>query len=164
MFMEDKKQMSVFGVGPMLAFITIDYAVIIYFVSSAYCSLFSISFLSRSVLDIAAITLLAFGLTLHVICAMTIVKIHKQDRLSTGGMYKMCRHPMYSVWIFFNFPAIALLFGSWLMLTVPVFMYIIFRILVRKEENYLKERYPQDYIEYKKNVNLVFPCLWKLAR
>jgi len=162
--MKDNEQMSLFGVGPKLAIITLAYSVIIYFVSSANKDLFAINILSRNVLTVAGIVLLLFGLTLHVICGRTIVEIRKEDKLSNKGMYKMCRHPMYSVWIFFNIPALALLLGSWLMLTIPVFMYIIFRIFIRTEENYLKERYPQDYAEYKKNVNLVFPCLWRLVK
>jgi protein-S-isoprenylcysteine O-methyltransferase Ste14 len=162
--MDNNKQMSLFGVGPKLAVITLAYSVIIYFVSSANKNLFEINIVSHTDLTVAGIVLLLFGLTLHVICGKTIVEIRKEDKLSTNGLYKMCRHPMYSVWIFFNIPAIALLIGSWLALTIPVFMYIIFRFFIRTEENYLKERYPQDYIEYKKNVNLVFPCLWRLVR
>ncbi len=162
--MENNKQMSLFGVGPKLAITTLAFSVLIYFVNSYYKGVFEINVLNRAFMTIAGIALLAFGLTLHIICGRTIVRIRKEDKLSTEGVYKMCRHPMYSVWIFFNIPAIGLLFGSWLFFAIPVFMYFIFRIFIRTEENYIKDRYPDDYPAYKRKVNLVFPCVWRLAR
>jgi len=40
-------------------------------------------------------------------------------------------------------------------------MYITFRMLIKKEENYLEQEFGQQYLEYKKRVNAVFPKPWK---
>jgi len=40
-------------------------------------------------------------------------------------------------------------------------MYIVFRMLIKKEEDYLEQEFGQQYLEYKKKVKAVFPKLWK---
>jgi hypothetical protein len=55
-----------------------------------------------------------------------------------------------------------LFFRSWLLLTVPVAMYVIFRLLIGEEEAYLREAFGEAYVAYGKGVNLAFPRLWKL--
>jgi len=64
--------------------------------------------------------------------------------------------------IFITIPGILLLFRSWLLLTVPVAMYVLFMALIGKEETYLREEFGEAYLEYAKEVNLAFPRLWKL--
>ena len=90
--------------------------------------------------------------TNYILCGKTIHKVYNEEKLSATGVYATCRHPLYSSWIFFR---------SWLLLTVPVFMYILLSILIRKEENYLADTYRDEYLEYKKNTNFAFPKLWK---
>lgn len=42
-------------------------------------------------------------------------------------------------------------------LTVPVVMYISFRLLIGKEEKLLIDEFGNEYIKYKKKVNAIFP-------
>jgi len=44
---------------------------------------------------------------------------------------------------------------------IPIFMYIIFKILIIEEEQYI-EKIGEEYLEYKKRVNAVFPKIWEL--
>jgi hydroxyacylglutathione hydrolase len=55
-------------------------------------------------------------------------------------------------------------FRSWLLLTVPVAMYVIFRLLIGEEEDYLRQKFGLAYLEYEREVTAVFPRLWKLRR
>ena len=60
----------------------------------------------------------------------------------------------------FFVPGIALLVNSWLALTVPVVMYILLRLMVRKEEAYLEERFKEEYLAYKRSTPAVLPVGW----
>ena len=162
--MENKEQLSVFGAGPKLFIITLAFFIITFILNSLYKELFLINIVSRSIQISIGIILLITGLTLHIICGKTILEVYKQDILYTSGVFKICRHPMYSAWIFFNLPGIALLLGSWILLTIPVIMYIIFRLLIKTEEKYLEKRYPDDYKNYIKETSLVFPCIWNVLK
>ena len=64
---------------------------------------------------------------------------------------------MYGSWILYTVPGMVIISGYLPGLTVPLFMYIIFKILIRKEERYLEERFGEDYRKYKERVGLLFP-------
>ena len=72
----------------------------------------------------------------------------------------MCRHPVYAAWVVFFVPAVMLFFNTWLGLTAPLFMYVVIRVLVDKEEIYLEEMFGEAYLLYKKRVPLVLPIGW----
>jgi protein-S-isoprenylcysteine O-methyltransferase Ste14 len=59
--------------------------------------------------------------------------------------------------VIFIVPGIALLVDSWIGLTTPIFMVVMLRILVRKEEAYLEGVFGSQYIEYKKKVPCIMP-------
>jgi glyoxylase-like metal-dependent hydrolase (beta-lactamase superfamily II) len=84
--------------------------------------------------------------------------------LATQGVYALCRHPIYGNAIFFTIPGVLLFFRSWLLLTVPVAMYIIFKLLIGEEEDHLRRGFGSAYLEYEKEVNAVFPRIWMLPR
>jgi protein-S-isoprenylcysteine O-methyltransferase Ste14 len=64
---------------------------------------------------------------------------------------------MYSGIIVFFAPGVALWFRSWIILTVPLVAYIIFKLLIPKEEKYLEEKFGKEYLDYKSKVNAVIP-------
>ncbi len=109
----------------------------------------------------AGIFFLAIGIPFFLISAKTISKVYGQANIYTSGVYSVCRHPLYSSFIFFIVPGIVLLFESWILLTIPFIMYLTFRILIIEEEKYLKSEFGVQYLNYKKEVNLVCPKLWK---
>jgi hydroxyacylglutathione hydrolase len=84
--------------------------------------------------------------------------------LATQGVYALCRHPTYGNAIFFTIPGALMFFRSWLLLTVPVAMYVIFRLFIREEEDYLRQEFGAAYLEYEREVNAVFPKVWRLRR
>ncbi|UCE06170.1 MAG: hypothetical protein JSW07_21740 [bacterium] len=46
-------------------------------------------------------------------------------------------------------------------ITIPIFMYIIFRALIPVEEKYLIDKFGDEYHEYQSKVWAVFPKLWR---
>jgi protein-S-isoprenylcysteine O-methyltransferase Ste14 len=64
----------------------------------------------------------------------------------------------------FTVPGIVFVLNSLLGLTIPFFMYVVFRVLIVREDSYLEERFGEDFFEYKKSVGEIFPKFLKLFR
>ncbi|MCM8762123.1 MAG: isoprenylcysteine carboxylmethyltransferase family protein [Candidatus Omnitrophica bacterium] len=90
--------------------------------------------------------------------------IKKNISLTTTGPYKICRHPLY--------------FGSFLLsvglsvISKNFFVFLFFLIFfpltyipaILKEENFLIERFGDEYINYKKTTHCFIPSLRKIDR
>ena len=159
-----KKKMSIWGIGIKYAIISITYLIIVILINHYTKPLFFINQLTQPTAIFAGIIFLLIGLPYYILSGKTIHKIYKEGKLCITGVYATCRHPIYSSWIFFNVPGIVIFFRSWLLLTVPIFMYLLLLILARKEEEYLRDTYGNEYLEYKKNTIFAFPKLWKLFK
>lgn len=105
----------------------------------------------------AAIVLIAVGIPFYIISEVVVMKAYNADRLITGNIFKCCRHPLYASWVVFIGPGVVLLLNSWIDLTTPIFMYTILRILVKKEELYLENRFGTEYLRYKNKVPCILP-------
>jgi protein-S-isoprenylcysteine O-methyltransferase Ste14 len=49
------------------------------------------------------------------------------------------------------------MFNSLLGLTVPFFMYGVFKVMIKEEEEYLEDKFGEAYFEYKRKVGSIFP-------
>ena len=81
----------------------------------------------------------------------------KSGTFDTGGPFAIVRNPMYSAWIVFLFPGIALTSGAWLILGASPTAWIFFRKWVLVEEQALLDRFGQPYAQYRKKVPALFP-------
>ena len=45
-------------------------------------------------------------------------------------------------------------------MTTPAFMYIVLRLLIKKEEDYLESVFGKEYLDYKKRVMCIIPLSW----
>jgi protein-S-isoprenylcysteine O-methyltransferase Ste14 len=83
-------------------------------------------------------------------------KIHAK-KLVTGGIYSVCRNPMYlgniSLILGFGFFANSLLF---LLLFFPLFVFI-YHCIIKAEEKFLTGKFGDEYVEYKTKVNALLP-------
>jgi len=107
--------------------------------------------------------LLIIGITLYFLSRLTISKAYKKEKLCTTGIFAICRHTLYSAQLM-NVLGVVIFFSSWLLLTIPVFMYIFLSISARKEEKYLLEKYGNEYLIYKNNTSFAFPGLWRYRK
>jgi protein-S-isoprenylcysteine O-methyltransferase Ste14 len=114
------------------------------------------------ILVVCGVMFMGIGIPIWIISARTIVKGFSEGVLVTDGIYSTCRHPLYGHGIFFTFPGIILFFKSYILLTLPVFMYALFRVLIPVEEKYLEEKFGSAFTNYANSVNMVFPRFWKL--
>ena len=73
--------------------------------------------------------------------------------LFTKGPYAITRHPYYLGSITFGF-GIYLILNSWLIIMmVPVILFI--RNAIKNEENFMKDKFGQEWIIYHNKVNII---------
>jgi protein-S-isoprenylcysteine O-methyltransferase Ste14 len=149
--------MTHFGVGPKIFLPGIAYDVVAGLATHIWPDVFLIRTISYSILASAGIVLLLLGVPMWAIAVWTIVRAFKRGELVTSGVYGLVRHPIYSAWIVFIFPGIALLCRSWPMLLASLMAYIIFKMLIRREGRYLEEKFGQAYLDYRSRVNEIIP-------
>lgn len=153
----NEKKMSRWGVGPIFASLSIAYSVIVLFISRHFSPIFEIYFLAEQLRLLVGRVLLLAGFLFFVIAVRAVMKAYNDDALVTGGIYKYCRHPLYSAWVVMIVPGFVLMANSWLGLTAPIFMYFLVCRLVRKEEIYLENVFGEKYMEYKKITPSLLP-------
>lgn len=151
--------MTRWGVGPQFTIISGVYALAVGIIHFIWLSHLIIP-LPRNLSLILGIVLLTAGLPIFVIPGLIINMYFNEKKLATKGIYGYFRHPIYGSWIVFIIPGIVLIINSLIGLTIPVFMYVVYKILIGEEERYLEESFGKDYAEYKKNVGGIFPKLW----
>jgi protein-S-isoprenylcysteine O-methyltransferase Ste14 len=121
--------------------------------------IFRIDFISASTLRVAAIALITIGLVLKLSSSRVPSIAFKNKGRVTTGIFSYIRHPMYSSWILFIAPGIALLFRSWLMLGASLVGYLSFRNLTKEEDEYLTRMFGQSYLDYRSRVGEITPII-----
>ena len=159
--MKNRQEMSSWGIGPKIAIITIPFAGIMLFLHFWYYPLFVISQVSYFIFLISGIVCLAVGFPIWLTSALKIDRIFEKKTLATNGVYGIMRNPVYGGSYIFSVGVI-LFFRSFVMLAVPVIFYIVFRILVVKEEDYLRKNFGDQFEQYRDNINALFPTLHKI--
>ena len=156
------ERMTLWGVGPKFTLFSVLYLALMLTIHYISYPLFVMRGIPYALLIVAGILLLAVGVPIWVAASKEVDRAYEGGYLATQGVYALCRHPAYGNAIFFTIPGILLFFRSWLLLTVPVAMYILFRLFIGKEEAYLRQAFGKAYLEYAREVNAAFPRLWKL--
>jgi hydroxyacylglutathione hydrolase len=157
-----EKEMTVWGVGPKFTLYSVLYLILALVIHYVCYPRFAIQGIPYVVFAVIGLGLVAVGFPIWSMASKTVDRGFEEGVLLTQGVYALCRHPIYGNAIFFTIPGILLFFRSWLLLTVPVFMYVAFKLLVGAEEDHLREKFGPAYREYEREVNAAFPRLWKL--
>jgi protein-S-isoprenylcysteine O-methyltransferase Ste14 len=149
--------MTIFGIGPKLLGLTLLYSIIPAVLTKAYPGFFIVTSLPPAVFNCVGVVLLAFGIPLWLISLFPLLKGFSEEKLCTTGVYSIVRNPMYSAYILFIVPAVAIFLRSWIAFTIPIVMYLIFRRLIKAEEVYLAGQFGEEYLKYKSEVNSLMP-------
>ena len=155
--------MTLIGVGLKFALISIIYAAVICIVHFLWTPHLTIP-IPRAISLIMGLLLVALGIPIYLISGLTIHKYFNKHKLATNGIYAYFRHPIYGSWIVFIVPGIALIINSLIGLTIPFFMYAVFRILIVEEDKYLEEKFGDEFFKYKKRVGEIFPKIGTIFR
>jgi protein-S-isoprenylcysteine O-methyltransferase Ste14 len=146
------KEMGVGGVGPKIILPMIIMLALTIEISILYRPAFDFSFLSRELTLALGVLLLVIGVPLWLWSVMTFFIAYQKKELATGGPYKLMPNPVYSSWIVFIVPAIALLLNFWLVLATSVVMYLCQVRFIHEEDDYLRNQFGKKYEEYRKKV------------
>jgi len=153
------KPMTLWGVGPLWALISISYAIAAGFITRTFPAL-RIPEALYPALTFLGIFLIVLGLPYYVLSARAVLRAFAAGELVTDGVYGICRHPLYGSWIVFIVPGIELLLHSWFGLTTSLAMYAALRVLARREEACLAEKFGDSYLQYQARVPFVLPVGW----
>lgn len=70
----------------------------------------------------------------------------------TDGIYAYSRNPIYVGMTVFIIAVSVLLNNLWIMILIPVFILIMKRGVIEREERYLEQKFGAEYTDYKKRV------------
>jgi protein-S-isoprenylcysteine O-methyltransferase Ste14 len=149
------KEMNIAGAAPFIAVPTFIYLAITIVISYLAYPDFRI-IQNRLYIILPGIAFILIGALMVISCARKLLKSFDNNKLMTDGLYQIFRNPMYVAYMIFIIPGIALLFNSWLAVTTVIINYVLFSLFIRKEHNYLKEKFGNDYEEYCKKVLIKF--------
>jgi len=149
--------MTEFGAGPKFAIYSVICFSVMFALSRFFTPIFTITVAHKSTIVWVGILLIVVGIPFYLLSIVPVIRAFKAKRLLTTGTYGMCRHPVYSAWIVFFVPGIALLLNSWALLAAPIVMYFIAVALVNQEDSYLEETFGNEYISYRNRVPSIIP-------
>jgi protein-S-isoprenylcysteine O-methyltransferase Ste14 len=152
-----RERMTVWGIGPRLFIATVLFFLASSCVSKYFQGLFTLNFIPRPIIQGLGIVLLGMGIVFFIATQITFINEYPKGKLITSGTFSFCRNPIYATFILFIVPSIGFLTNSWLALSASLFMYLIFKSSIGKEDASLKEKFGDEYLGYKKRVNEILP-------
>jgi protein-S-isoprenylcysteine O-methyltransferase Ste14 len=155
------KEMDRLGVGPKFAALGIVYGVIIFVLQYSFFPTLTFSLVSRWVNITLGIVLILLGIPLFILSGVMVHTHISKGKLCTTGVYAYFRHPLYAAWVVFITPGIVIITGSVVAISWPIFLYMLFKIFTVEEEAYLRRKFGDEYLRYEREVNAVFPKIWK---
>ena len=150
-------KMSRWGIGPLFAGLSLIYFLVMAVASRTFYLFFNLDILSNPLFRVAGVILIIVGIPFLILALFSAHRAYNAGRLVTGGVFSLCRNPIYASWVVFIVPGLVLFQNSWLVLTSPIFMYIILINLVQIEEKYLEKMFGDPYLVYKKRVPCILP-------
>ena len=150
-------KMSRWGIGTPFTLLSLGYGGGVCYVSWRWFPDLDMIWPPPTVGMAMAILLIGAGVVVHVAGLRRLNGAWETDRLETEGIYAWVRHPIYSAFVVFYIPALVFLSRHVLCLTIPLFMYVVFSILIRREERYLAERFGEAYHAWRRRTGTLVP-------
>jgi protein-S-isoprenylcysteine O-methyltransferase Ste14 len=152
-----KSNLTLGGIGPKLALMNLPYVILSLIIMVKYPGFADLKFFDTPLIRIAGFIWMGLGLIYWTTSAVYFLKYFKEGKLITSGPFALCRNPIYSSMIVFIIPSLAVIFHSGLILSIAVVLYIGFRISIHGETNLLRRLFGEEYDDYEKSVNEIFP-------
>ena len=152
-------EMSRWGVGPCIVLSSLAYAAATGIATYFWPGACLISVVPYPVFVVVGVVLLALGAPMLIVAGRAAMIAYNRDELATTGIFSIVRNPIYSAWIVFLIPGLAMFSRSWPVLLTPLVASLVFKVLVRQEDEYLEKRFGDTYLEYKSRVNELIPRL-----
>jgi protein-S-isoprenylcysteine O-methyltransferase Ste14 len=146
---------KIFGIGPTGAILSIFLLFFSLWADSTLPLPLTVDF--AGLLKPVGIMLIILGLCLHFWSLLTLRTWWVDDKLCTGGPFRLFRHPMYAAWITFICPGIAVYLNSWPYLLWVVVLHLMWHALVKKEEVLMVDMFGDMYKDYAMRTGRFFP-------
>lgn len=141
--------MNIFGMGPLILGPSLLLGVLIFVLSILFPSVAMFTAINP-LLTLAIGALLAFvGFVKLFVTGKQFIAAHRSGKLITTGPYSKCLHPIYSIWMLWIMPAFAIAFRMPFLFLVPLVAFILFTLLIGKEEKATESKFGKDYIKYR---------------
>lgn len=155
------REMSRWGVGPSILLPTGAYAAVAGLATWLWPDVCLVRAVPYWCFLAAGLLPLLIGVPMLIVAGRAAMAAYNADTLATTGIFALTRNPIYSAWIVFNIPGLALLSRSWPLFLTPVMAYLVFKARIGRENEYLEKRFGDDYRAYKAQVNEVLPFPWR---
>ena len=157
---EVKDTFPLLGVGPKIFIAFVPFMILFGILNSFIHPFFRIT-REYYWIFIIGLILSIFGIFIFIYSEKNIKSAYRTTELITTKVYAYIRHPMYAIWGLAILPGILCFFNSWLLFFVLPIYYVIVKFFIRKEEEFLTEKFGEEYVTYKNQVNAFFPKLKK---
>jgi protein-S-isoprenylcysteine O-methyltransferase Ste14 len=151
------EKLSFLGIGPKIGRITLPYLAISIALTILFPAIFSFPKVLEQPFLVAGIILIALAAIYYFTTLRLMLPGIRENRLITGGAYRLCRNPLYSALLLFLVPGLALLLNSWIILTTTVVGYVVFRRFIHEEEELLERLFGEEYTKYHDQTSRLFP-------
>ncbi|MCX6246745.1 MAG: isoprenylcysteine carboxylmethyltransferase family protein [Bacteroidetes bacterium] len=151
------EKLNFFGVGPKIGRIVLPYLTMTIALTIIFPEKLTFGKTLQEPFLIAGIVLLAIALVLYFTTLRMMLPGIRNNRLVTGGAYRLCRNPLYMALLLFLIPGLSLVLNSWIMLSTSVVGYLVFRKFIHKEEELLEGIFGDEYRQYHEKTSQFFP-------
>jgi glyoxylase-like metal-dependent hydrolase (beta-lactamase superfamily II)/protein-S-isoprenylcysteine O-methyltransferase Ste14 len=152
-----KPSMSLWGIGPTFVVISLLLCLPAGYVAYEYRALFALTFAPASFYALGAVCA-GVGLWLWIAAGSRVDGYIRQGTLADKGIYGLVRHPLYAG-IFLVFSGLFVISRSVVLIAAALPVYIVLRLLLKREEATMYQVFGEDYAAYAKEVNAIFPKL-----
>ena len=122
------------------------------------------------VLFVAKPTVLSYGIGFVVVLLGEAIRtwaagyIEKDKTLTRDGPYRLVRNPLYLGSFLIGLGAVIISHSPWLLLAFALLFLSTYLPTILREEKFLAQKFPADYLEYKKDIPSFFPSLKLILR
>jgi len=141
------------GVGPKIFKYTVPFILVSITLGIFFPELSKIPFINETLRKILGYIILALGFAMYLLTVKHFLKHFALGKLITNGVYSISRNPLYTSWILFILPSIALITNNWTFVSAPIAMYLFFSMYIHEEEKSLLSVVGEEYNQYCRKVN-----------
>lgn len=154
-FMNRPAKMSFWGVGP--AFVIASLALILPagYLAYRYQATCTLTF-APPTFHVLGLVLVVVGLWLWIVAGARVDDYIRQGVLADKGVYGLARHPIYAG-IFLVLSGIFIISRSGIVMVTALPIYILLRLLIKREEATMLRAFGAEYEAYAQKVNAIFP-------
>lgn len=159
-----KRKTGFFGIGPWLAVVGF-----VFFINAAIISIdhrkdFYMTVFGGTADSNLGLLLFLFGFLVFFAAQISFYIGWRRGNLVTAGLYRLCRHPMYASWILIMLPATGLMLHSWLVMINAAVVYVMFKLLIDREDKRLETAFGREYLDYRARTNEIVPWVRRGAK